>query len=67
MLWLYLCTALTLCGIAVLGVLGIRVYVAAEHLARQVGDSSRRIASAAEECRRSAEPLGTRAGEIARR
>jgi hypothetical protein len=67
MLWLYLCTALAFCGIAVLGVLGIRVYVAAERLARQVGDGSRRIASAAEECQRSAEPLATRAGEIARR
>ncbi|MCQ4082664.1 hypothetical protein NGB36_19145 [Streptomyces sp. RB6PN25] len=66
MLWLYVCTALAFCGIAVLGVLGIRVYVEAERLARQVGDSSRRIASAADEFQRSAEPLAARAGEITR-
>jgi hypothetical protein len=67
MLWLYAGTALAFGGIVVLGALGIRVYAAAERLARQVGEGSRRIASAGEECRRSAEPLAARAGEMARR
>jgi hypothetical protein len=67
MLWVFVCTALAFCGIAVLGVLGIRVYVEAGRLARQIGDSSAALESAAERFQRTAEPLASRAGEMARR
>ncbi|MCQ4043442.1 hypothetical protein ACFOSC_05950 [Streptantibioticus rubrisoli] len=64
--WILLTTALAFCGIAVLGVLGIRVYVEVRRLARQVGDSSQALASAAEQFQRSAEPLAARAGDMVR-
>jgi len=67
MLWLFVCTALAFCGIAVLGVLGVRVHLEAGRLAREIGDSSRRLGTAAERFQRTAEPLAVRAGEIARR
>ncbi|GAA1907102.1 hypothetical protein [Streptantibioticus ferralitis] len=66
MLWILLATALAFCGIAVLGVLGIRVYVEVRRLARQIGDSSQALASAAEEFQRDAEPLAARAGTAVR-
>ena len=67
MVWILLTTALAFCGIAVLGVLGIRVYLEVRRLARQVGDSSRALAGAAEQFQRSAEPLAARAGSATRR
>ncbi len=67
MLWLFLCTALAFCGIAVLGVLGIRVYLETARLARQIDASSQALGSAAERFQRTAEPLAVRAGELARR
>ena len=67
MLWVFVCTALAFCGIAVLGALALRVHAETVRLARQVGESSRRLAAAAEEFRQAAEPVATRAGEIIRR
>ncbi len=66
MLWVFACIALAFCGIAVLGVLAIRVFLEVQRLARQVGDSSRRLAGAAEEFQRQAEPLAARAGQATR-
>ncbi len=66
MLWIFVSTALAFCGIAVLGVLGIRVYVEAGRLVRQIGDSSEALGDAAERFQRTAEPLAARAGQIAR-
>ncbi|MFI8103090.1 hypothetical protein [Streptomyces sp. NPDC086023] len=47
MLWPMLAIALGFLGLAVLGVLAVRVYVEVRRLARQVDDASRRIAGAA--------------------
>ncbi len=66
MLWLYLCTALAFCGIAVLGILGIRVHRETERLARQVAEGSRAIGTAAQRFAATAEPLAARAGERSR-
>ncbi|MEU6059506.1 hypothetical protein [Streptomyces sp. NPDC047097] len=54
MFWPMLAIALGFAGIAVLGVLGIRVFVEAERLGRQVEAGSRRINRAAEELERAA-------------
>jgi hypothetical protein len=66
MLWLFACTALAFCGIAVLGVLAVRVYVEVRRLAQEVAHSSQRFAAAAEEFQRGAEPLAARTGEAVR-
>ncbi|MFC5723186.1 hypothetical protein ACFP1Z_23735 [Streptomyces gamaensis] len=57
MLWTVLAVALAFCGIAVLGVLAARVLTEVRRLARQIADSSVRIAGAAEELERAALPL----------
>ncbi|MBU7599880.1 hypothetical protein MTQ01_18235 [Streptomyces sp. XM4193] len=44
-------------GVAVLGVLAVRVGLEVRRFSRAVGDSAERIARAAEELERSAEPL----------
>ncbi|MDI5966966.1 hypothetical protein POF50_033510 [Streptomyces sp. SL13] len=67
MLWLMLCTALAFCGIAVLGVLGVRVYLETGRLARQIAASSQALGTAADRFQRTAEPLAARAGDLARR
>lgn len=67
MVWILIGTAVAFCGIAVLGVLGVRVYLEVGRLARQIGDSSHALESAAERFQRTAEPLAARAGEMARR
>lgn len=67
MLWLFLYTALAFCGIAVLGLLGIRVHRETGALAREIAASSERIAGAADRFQRTAEPLAARAGELSRR
>lgn len=67
MLWIFVCTALAFCGIAVLGVLGVRVYLEAGRLARQIGESSQALGTAAERFQRTAEPLAARTGDLTRR
>ncbi|GAA3773545.1 hypothetical protein [Streptomyces chiangmaiensis] len=54
MFWPMLAIALGFLGLAVLGVLAVRVFVEAERLGRQVSDSARRINRAAEDLERSA-------------
>ncbi|WP_235980435.1 hypothetical protein [Streptomyces albidus (ex Kaewkla and Franco 2022)] len=62
MLWPMFYLALAFCGIAVLGVLAVRVGVEVRRFTRAVGDSSERITRAAEDLERAAVPLAGRAG-----
>lgn len=52
MFWPMFAIAVGFLGIAVLGVLAIRVFVEAERLGRQVTDAARRINSAADDLER---------------
>jgi hypothetical protein len=52
MFWPMLAIAVGFLGLVVLGVLAVRVFVEAQRLGRQVGDSARRINRAAEELER---------------
>ncbi|MGW6567659.1 hypothetical protein [Streptomyces sp. NPDC054975] len=61
MFWPMLAIALGFLGIAVLGVLGIKVFLEAQRLGRQVTHTAERINRAAEELERAAEDL-TRTG-----
>ncbi len=54
MFWPMLAIAVGFCGLAVLGVLAVRVFVEAHRLGRQVTDSARRIGCAAEDLERAA-------------
>ncbi|MFD3520833.1 hypothetical protein [Streptomyces sp. NPDC058653] len=49
MFWPMLAIALGFCGLTVLGVLAIRVFVEAQRLGHQVASTTRRINQAAEE------------------
>ncbi|GAA2456376.1 hypothetical protein [Streptomyces lavendulocolor] len=57
MFWPMLAIALGFLGIAVLGVLGIRVFLEAERLGRQVTYTTQRINRAAEDLERAATDL----------
>lgn len=61
MFWPMLAIALGFLGIAVLGVLGIKVFLEAQRLGRQVAHTTERIGRAAEDLERAAEDL-TRTG-----
>ncbi|MEU6094678.1 hypothetical protein [Streptomyces sp. NPDC047079] len=54
MFWPMLAIALGFLGLAVLGVLAVRVFLEAQRLGRQVADSARRINRAAEDLERAA-------------
>ncbi|MEU5975409.1 hypothetical protein [Streptomyces sp. NPDC047315] len=62
MFWPMLAIALGFVGIAVLAVLGIRVFVEAQRLGREVARTSERIGRAAEDLERSASHLAQGAG-----
>ncbi|UQI44435.1 hypothetical protein M1P56_08775 [Streptomyces sp. HU2014] len=66
MFWPMLAIALAFSGIAVLGVLAVRVLVEARRLAAQVSESSRRITRAAEDLERAATPLAAQAAHTLR-
>lgn len=66
MLWPMIAIALGFAGIAVLGVLAVRVFAEVRRLARQVGESSERIQRAAEDLERAATPLASRVSEAGR-
>ncbi|MGP4004353.1 hypothetical protein [Streptomyces sp. 8N706] len=66
MFWPMLAVALAFCGIAVLGVLGIRVWAEVRRLARQVADSSEQITRASEDLERAAVPLASKARDLQR-
>ncbi|MFP3990197.1 hypothetical protein U9R90_22550 [Streptomyces sp. E11-3] len=65
MLWPMIAIALGFCGIAVLGVLAVRVFLEVGRLGRQVDDTARQINSAAENLERAASDLA-RTGETLR-
>ncbi|BAU82112.1 small membrane protein [Streptomyces laurentii] len=65
MFWPMLAVALGFLGIAVLGVLGIKVFVEARRLGRQVARTTERIHQAAEDLERAATDLA-RTGETLR-
>ncbi|WP_329130220.1 hypothetical protein OG552_06455 [Streptomyces sp. NBC_01476] len=67
MWWLFLCVGLSAAGLAVLGVLAVRVFLAVQELARQVAAGTEALTRASERLRRAAEPVAERAGEISRR
>ncbi|MFD5626816.1 MULTISPECIES: hypothetical protein [unclassified Streptomyces] len=54
MFWPMFAVAVGFLGIAVIGVLAVRVFLEAERLGRQVADSADRIGRAAEDLERSA-------------
>ncbi|MFD9463428.1 hypothetical protein [Streptomyces sp. NPDC060027] len=54
MFWPMFAIAVGFLGIAVLGVLAVRVFLEAERLGRQVADSARRIGKAANDLERAA-------------
>ena len=65
MLWPMFFLTLAFCGIAVLGVLAVRVGLEVRRFSRAVGDSSERITRAAENLERAATPLAGRAAASA--
>ncbi|MFF4602295.1 hypothetical protein ACFY12_05980 [Streptomyces sp. NPDC001339] len=60
MLWPMIAITLGFLGIAVLGILAVRVFVEVRRLARQVGAASERIQRAADDLERAAVPLASR-------
>ncbi|MBW1602145.1 hypothetical protein JJV70_08455 [Streptomyces sp. JJ66] len=60
MLWPMFFLVLACCGIAVLGVLGVRVALQVRRLSQAVGDGAERIARATEDLERAAAPLAAR-------
>jgi hypothetical protein len=57
MFWPMLAIALGFCGIALLGVLGIRVFLEAQRLGRQVASTTERISRASEDLEQAATRL----------
>ncbi|AXQ59136.1 MULTISPECIES: hypothetical protein [Streptomyces] len=57
MVWPMVAVALGFAGLAVLGVLAVRVFLEVRRLARQVAETSSRINTAAEELERAATRL----------
>lgn len=66
MFWPMLHLVLAFCGVAVLGVLAVRVGVEVRRFSHAVADGAERISRAAEDLERSAAPLAARGGEVAR-
>lgn len=62
MLWPMFFLVLAFLGIAVLGVLAVRVGLEVQRFSRAVGDGSERITRAADDLERAAVPLAGRAG-----
>lgn len=65
MLWPMLAIALGFLGIAVLGILGVRVFIEAQRLGREVARTTERINRASEDLERAATDLA-RTGEALR-
>ena len=55
MFWPMFAVAVGFLGLVVLGVFALRVFLEAQRLGRQVGDSARRISRAAEDLERAAQ------------
>jgi hypothetical protein len=67
MFWPMFQLALAFAGVAVLGVLAVRVGLEVRRFARAVADSAERIGRAAEDLERAATPLAARGGRLGRR
>ncbi|MFH8368245.1 hypothetical protein [Streptomyces sp. NPDC018031] len=67
MFWPMLAITLAFCGIAVLGVLAMRVFLEVRRLSRQIAESSRRINRAVEDLERAAVPLASQVDSALRR
>jgi hypothetical protein len=67
MWWLFLWVGLSAAGLAVLGALAVRVFLAVEALGRQVAVSGEALTAAGERLTRAAGPVAERTGEISRR
>ncbi|TNM29801.1 hypothetical protein [Streptomyces sedi] len=57
---------LTFAGVAVLGVLAVRVGIEVARFSHAVAEGTERIGRAADELERAAEPLAARSGEVGR-
>ncbi|MFF2813029.1 hypothetical protein ACO0M4_26870 [Streptomyces sp. RGM 3693] len=66
MLWPMIAIALGFLGIAVLGVLAVRVFAEVRRLAREVGTATERIQRATEDLERAAVPLASRMHDLGR-
>ncbi|MFI1729794.1 hypothetical protein ACH40E_11260 [Streptomyces acidicola] len=64
MFWPMLAIAVGFLGLAVLGVLAVRVFLEAQRLGRQVSDSASRINRAAEELERASTSAARSAGGV---
>ncbi|MDT0269953.1 hypothetical protein RM844_27100 [Streptomyces sp. DSM 44915] len=66
MFWPMSQVALAFAGVAVLGVLAVRVGLEVRRLSRAVGESAERISRAAADLERAAGPLAARSGGVRR-
>ncbi|RKN12757.1 hypothetical protein [Streptomyces radicis] len=66
MFWPMTQLVLAFCGVAVLGVLAVRVGIEVRRFARAVGEGAERIGAAADRLERSARPLAARGGSVRR-
>ncbi|MEK8170047.1 hypothetical protein NKH77_10570 [Streptomyces sp. M19] len=66
MLWPMLALTLAVCGLVVLAVPAVRVFVEVRRLSRQVAESSRRITRAAEDLERATAPLASQVDAMRR-
>ncbi|MGH4030700.1 hypothetical protein ACQB60_17375 [Actinomycetota bacterium Odt1-20B] len=64
MAWAMAAVALGFCGIAVLGVLAIKVFVEAQRLGRQVTEATEKIGAAAEDLERAAAHVARTGGDV---
>ncbi|OON82256.1 hypothetical protein [Streptomyces tsukubensis] len=63
MFWSMLAVVLGFCGLAVLGVLAVRVYLEVRRLGSQVAETSLRITRAADDLERAANSMARTGGE----
>ncbi|MFE6688823.1 hypothetical protein ACFVFQ_20415 [Streptomyces sp. NPDC057743] len=66
MFWPMLAVVLGFLGIAVLGVLAVRVFAQVRRLSREVGTATERIQRATEDLERAAVPLASRMHDMGR-
>ncbi|MGP4110857.1 hypothetical protein ACTWP5_08065 [Streptomyces sp. 4N509B] len=66
MAWSMVHLALAFAGVAVLGVLAVRVAIEVRRLARAVAEGTERVARAADDLERAAGPLVARGGRLIR-
>lgn len=62
--WSMIAVALGFCGLAVLGVLAVRVYVEVRRLGRQVALTSQRVSSAAQDLEQAAAAMARTGSQV---